>query len=946
MAESPGAVAPDRISLPMYDLPFVRAATDRFCAAVKKEAEAVLESSGECKKLLPDTETAPYRAGEDQDAAENVWSDFRLLLSQTCGQNLHSARVSAHSQNPPPLLVPVASPVYSASGCIGNQYCGLVVVRADSGYTSLESLAGARVAVNDFGSYSGCVGLRAAVAQMLGLGPSASTIETRVNYFDADVVVTKSHRKSVQEVLRRRADCASIDCVTFALLQAETEAAEGCEGALRDPVDTSVLRIVAKTPYAPAPPFVMPAAIVGSPVANALVEGLCEATARPSEGGDAAVFEESLRLVKVMKADRNEYITAFEKLNALASPVAIDDRRENASSYHAKLDLDGYRCSLVPPLEQASGSTAEAQVWVDRGMLLVWGFNHAEALYCFSEAEALLATSQCLADGSKSEQGPMIILRAVVQWAAAHTLCTNYNKDAMTADELTTARHHNSIAASILAPTAEDSWPANADEETSWRSALCRVLVKAQSERLAPARQGDDDLGKDAFQQRANDYVRAMSQVHASVHRDCAAEVAALLADGMMQLAPWNMWRDGTIELSGRVKAVIEGAIGIGGVPDEDVLKTKLQARHPGLAHFHVHLMEMARPVSSALVERAVISALALRSQWPSCGHLIHMSSHLDVHLGHFNAAVKANIRAEAADAAFAELRGSNNYYHLYRLHSLNQLVWAASFAGRREVALAAAEALISTTPASLREQHIDIVEPLGAAIWHTRVRFGLWNEILECPVPRDDDFVSAAVSLWAKAVAAAALGRLDEADEQRLRFRKAVEVVPAARRILNVESTKMLTVAATMLDGELAYRVAANAPRSGNHDDSDHFAEAFSLLHQAVKMDEDLPYDEPHAYPTPVAHALGALLLEQGRVSEAEEVYRADLDRWPENLWSLRGLCLCLSSRVTRDSGCCTDSNHAEYDELCARFSAATTHSDIKLTHSCFCAGLITHQK
>ena len=56
-----------------------------------------------------------------------------------------------------------------------------------------------------------------------------------------------------------------------------------------------------------------------------------------------------------------------------------------------------------------------------------------------------------------------------------------------------------------------------------------------------------------------------------------------------------------------------------------------------------------------------------------------------------------------------------------------------------------------------------------------------------------------------------------------------------------------------------------------------------------------------------PTRHALGALLLEQGPVAEAEAVYRSDLGldgklsracQHPDNLWSLHGLHECLTRR------------------------------------------------
>ena len=96
------------------------------------------------------------------------------------------------------------------------------------------------------------------------------------------------------------------------------------------------------------------------------------------------------------------------------------------------------------------------------------------------------------------------------------------------------------------------------------------------------------------------------------------------------------------------------------------------------------------------------------------------------------------------------------------------------------------------------------------------------------------------------------------------------------------------------MLEGEIAYR-------RGEHD------AAFAHLRAAALLEDDLPYDEPWGWMQPVRHALGALLLEQGRTAEAEAVYREDLGLGgalpraqihPENVWALRGILSCLERR------------------------------------------------
>ena len=309
---------------------------------------------------------------------------------------------------------------------------------------------------------------------------------------------------------------------------------------------------------------------------------------------------------------------------------------------------------------------------------------------------------------------------------------------------------------------------------------------------------------------------------------------------------------------------------------------------------------------------------------------------------------------------------------HTYRLHCHSQLVWSAGFAGRSRVALASAEDVLATTPTSLRIECADFVEPLGALIWSAMVRFGRWQDVLARPEPppfvgagselNNGNHVSIAMARWAKAVAAAALGQLEAAELFQLAFRQAVAMVPFTRYVHNVPSALSLAVADKMLDGELSYRRAVLQPDSRAAEVADPFAEAFSLLREAVGLDEALPYDEPWGWHTPVAHALGALLLEQGRAAEATLVYMRDLQRWPDNMWGLHGLRQCMLARSPCAPGtCCGDrvgavtpvpgaeiANAAgdnltlTLEAVTARLEVASANADISLEHSCFCAGLL----
>jgi len=143
----------------------------------------------------------------------------------------------------------------------------------------------------------------------------------------------------------------------------------------------------------------------------------------------------------------------------------------------------------------------------------------------------------------------------------------------------------------------------------------------------------------------------------------------------------------------------------------------------------------------------------------------------------------------------------------------------------------------------------------------------------------------------------------------------EAVAAVPESRLVGNNPASVVLAVGVPMAEGELEYR-------RGNHD------RAFELLRESVRRDDALLYDEPWGWMMPVRHSLGALLLEQGRLEEAESVYRTDLRLHPGNGWALKGLAECLHRSGRHQEAAATD----------ALFRAAWARSDIEIAASCYC--------
>lgn len=184
---------------------------------------------------------------------DEAWLREDLLFSQTCGYP-YVKRLRGKVRL-------VATPVYAHPGCNGPLMRSFIVVRRASPFASLPDLRGATAAINSPDSNSGANLLRAAVAPL-----------ARDGRFFGSTVETGSHGGSIDAVSSGQADCAAIDCITFAnLLRFAPDRVEG-------------VRILADTPATPGLPF-----ITGGKVSDADValmrEALVAAITAPSLSG-------------------------------------------------------------------------------------------------------------------------------------------------------------------------------------------------------------------------------------------------------------------------------------------------------------------------------------------------------------------------------------------------------------------------------------------------------------------------------------------------------------------------------------------------------------------------------------------------------------------------------------------------------------------------------------
>tara|TARA_Y100000739_G_scaffold222578_1_gene224302 strand:- start:106 stop:1113 length:1008 start_codon:yes stop_codon:yes gene_type:complete len=326
------------------------------------------------------------------------------------------------------------------------------------------------------------------------------------------------------------------------------------------------------------------------------------------------------------------------------------------------------------------------------------------------------------------------------------------------------------------------------------------------------------------------------------------------------------------------------------------------------------------------------------------------MPSHIDAWVGQWKEAVDCNIAAVEADDRYVEITGNESqFYKFYRMHNHHFVVWCAMFEGQYEVAMKYARKAVATLPAGDKDSGVQFmlagIIPMGAIFlesyvtmpWHVMIRFGKWDEILNEPLHTDKAVFPAAIATqhYARGVAYASLGKVPEAEIEQELFKQALQNPALAGRVLHnnlmyqdpSDGPCILLVNDAILDGEIEYRRQYLAKERG--EDAD-FGVAFDHLRRGVELSLNLAYNEPWGQMQPVRHILGALLLEQGEVEEAEEVYRADIDLWKDNMWGLLGLKLCLEAR---------GDTSGELEKVADQFKERSSRADIMPAKTCFCA-------
>ena len=464
-----------------------------------------------------------------------------------------------------------------------------------------------------------------------------------------------------------------------------------------------------------------------------------------------------------------------------------------------------------------STSNPQAQEFFDQGLNLIYAFNHDEAVRSFQYAAKL---------------DPHL---AIAYWGIALALGPNINSAIDPNRELAAYQAvQQALALSTQASTQE------------------RDYITALAKRYS------QDADADLYQ-LAVDYAKAMGNLVKRYPDDLDA--ATLYAESLMDLHPWQHWtKDGKPQPdTEEIVAVLESVL-------------KRNPNHAGANHYYIHAVE-----ASPSPERALVSANRLGTLAPAAGHLVHMPSHIYFRVGDYEGAMQANELAITQDDIYIKkYQVQGTYPMMYYNHNVDFFMVASSMAGKYQDALQAAEKLVANATAI--DPYAPMLEGFLGSKMLIQTRFSDWDAILKTPAPEAKLPTTSALWHFARGMASAATGKLEDAASESRALLAAKQGISIAATIGFSPASRILDIASKVLDAKIARE---------KHD----YESAILLLEKAVAAEDALDYVEPPDWYFPTRESLGAVLLAKGDYREAEKVFRADLKKYPHNGRSLFGL-------------------------------------------------------
>lgn len=393
-----------------------------------------------------------------------------------------------------------------------------------------------------------------------------------------------------------------------------------------------------------------------------------------------------------------------------------------------------------------------AQRFFNQGMVLAFGFNHAESIRSFRAAQKL---------------DPLC---AMCFWGEALATGPNINVTSKGKAVMSAAEREAAFAAITTAQKLADN-----------TSAVEQALIEAQAQRY----DGQENTDRDPLDHA---YATALGKVRDRFPSD--DDIAAMYAEAWMNTMPWDYWS-------------------ADGEPKEDTVKVinsleSILARspqHPLALHLYIHAVE-----ASDNPGRAEQAADTLTDLVPGSGHLVHMPAHIFWRVGRYEDAANANIRAAKVDEEYIAACNAQGFYPaLYYPHNIHFLWAAASMGGQESMAIEAANKVANNVKLEQIEE-FPTIEFFKTIPLLALLQFGKWDAILASEQPPATLDFSNAIWRYARGTALANQGNVQAAKKEQAKL-SAVKNTVQIRFLDTADypASALLNIADSLLLGEIA---------------------------------------------------------------------------------------------------------------------------------------------
>ena len=382
-------------------------------------------------------------------------------------------------------------------------------------------------------------------------------------------------------------------------------------------------------------------------------------------------------------------------------------------------DLSWYQSDNIAPLIDGldvmefpvTTNDRLAQKYINQGMVLAYGFNHAEAARSFYYATKL--DPDC----------------AMAYWGFAYVLGPNYNAG-MEPDNYQRAYDAVQKAKELASKNASQ-------KEKDLINALSKRYVQFPVEDRSEL-----DL----------EYSNALREVYNKYSYD--ADVAALYAESIMDMFPFDLWDENgnPRERTNEIVQVVNKAL-------------EIDPKHPGAHHFKIHMLEASLHPDGALESAKIFDEGLV----PGAGHLIHMPSHVYIRTGDYHKGTLANLRAVVVDSNYVAACNAQGAYPIaYFPHNFHFLAATAALEGNSSLALNASYNVAKHSSTTLmKEPGWGTLQHFYTIPFYISVKFGKWEEILELENEVPSLKYPAAIQNYARGMAFLSLGEMEKAKKE-----------------------------------------------------------------------------------------------------------------------------------------------------------------------------------